>query len=430
MNFALTNTKALQIYHLLRQGSVILTAILLTKSSLSLSDIGAYEMLMYIGYTLSFWWISGLVQGLLSKYPPLDRTAQQRLVFNAYILFATISAVIFVLAWIFRSQMLALLVGQNDLPYFSVFLIFILLNFPTYLLENLLLLKEKPRAILLFGIFSFVGQLSAVLVPVYVGFDFYWSFVGLVIFAASKHIWLIANVWRHGQWQICPEMLRSWIMLSFPLVLYALLGGFNTAFDNWLVNFHFGGDQALFAIFRYGAQELPLTLALTNAFGTAILPEVAKNLDTALLAIRSKSRQLFHLLFPLSILLMLTDRWLFPFIFNEAFIASVDIFNIYLLIMISRLIFARPILVALQANQQILVISIIELIVNVVASFVLVKIFGLAGIAMGTLIAYSLEKILLCAYLYVRFGVPVHAYTDLRWFTGYSLLLSIAYFIS
>lgn len=409
---------------------MILTAILLTKSSLSLSDIGAYEMLMYIAYTLSFWWVSGLVQGLLSKYPTLDASTQKKLIFNAYLLFVGVSLFLFLFLFVFRSQALTLLVGQSDVRYFSVFLIFMLLNFPAYLLENLLLLEEKPRVILAFGICSFVGQLVAVILPVYAGWEFYWSFVGLAIFAACKHFWLLVHIWRQGIWQFRADLIKSWALRSFPLVLYALLGGFNMAFDNWLVNYYFGGDEAIFAIFRYGAQELPLTLALTNAFSIAVIPEVAQNLNAALAAIKSKSRKLFHLLFPLSIILILTDRWLFPFVFNEAFIASVDIFNIYLLIIISRLVFARPILVGLQANKEVLIISIIELAVNITISFILVQYLGLIGIAIGTLIAYTLEKTLLCGYLYVRFGLPVQAYTDLRWFILYTIILIIVFIFS
>lgn len=430
MNFRLTNTKALQLFHLLRQGSMILTAMLLTKSSLDLDDIGAYELLMYIGYTLSFWWITGLVQGLLSQYPKLDSLEQKQLIFNAYLVFSGISLSIFLIVLSFQPQVLSLLTGQTEVRYFSVFLVFMLLNFPVYLLENLLLLGEKPREIFGFGIFSFIGQLAAVLVPVYAGWEFRWSFVGLVIFAGLKHLWLWYHIWQNGIFQLHWDFIKSWIIISFPLILYAVLGGFNVVFDNWLVNHHFQGDEAVFAIFRYGAQELPLTLALTNAFSTAMLPEVAKNLDVSLVAIKNKSRKLFHLLFPLSIILVLTARWVFPLVFNEAFIASVDIFNVYLLILISRLVFSRPILVGLQANKEVLIISIIELVVNVVASLLLVQHFGLVGIAMGTLIAYTLEKILLCAYLYLRFGVPVQAYTDLRWFTAYASLLVVAFLLS
>lgn len=427
---SLTNTKALQLFHLLRQSSSILTAILLTKHTLALEDIGAYEMLMYLGYILSFWWVSGLVQGLLTQHPQLPPIEQKQLIFNAYLLFLALSLGLFVLLSCFQSFILQILVGQNEVRYFSIFLLYALLNFPAYLLENIMLLQEKPKEILWYGVFSFLIQPTFVLLPIYAGWDFRWSIVGLATAAGLKHLWLFIHILQNSIWKIRIDFVKNWALIALPLVLYALLGGFNTAFDNWLVNYHYKGDEAIFATFRYGAQELPLTIALTNALGTAMLPEVQKDLKTALEAIKNKSRHLFHLLFPITIGLVFAGKWLFPWIFNETFAGSVAIFNIYLLILISRVIFSRSILIGLQANKQILIISLIELIINAVASFILVQYLGLVGIALGTLIAYTLEKILLCAYLYARFRIPVHAYTDLRWLAGYVFILLICYYFS
>ena len=165
MRFVLTNSKALQLFHLLRQSGTIVTAILLTKSSLSLEDIGTYETLLFIGYVLSFWWVSGLVQGLLSRFPQLQPDEQRRLLFNAYVVFLGISVGLFVIAEAFQPQLLMLLTGKSEVPYFGIFILFALLNFPTFLLENLLLLQEKPRQILAFGGFSFLGQITAVIAP-------------------------------------------------------------------------------------------------------------------------------------------------------------------------------------------------------------------------------------------------------------------------
>ncbi|MFN7116524.1 MAG: lipopolysaccharide biosynthesis protein [Saprospiraceae bacterium] len=428
--FRFSNTQSLQVFHLLRQGAMIGTSVLLAKSRLTVADIGAYELLMYLAYTLSFWWVTGLAQGILTKYPRLAAIEQKQLIFNGYLLFLSISTLLFVLLWGFPNTALQWLTGQTEIRFFDILLIFALLNFPTFLLENYLLLQNKSQQIIIYGSIAAILQPIVVIIPVWLGLDFQWSIIGLVVLAAFKHSWLFVNVWQNGSWQLNIPLLKNIIYLSLPLVAYSLLGGFNVAFDNWLVNFHYNGDPVQFAIFRYGAQELPLTLALTNALGTALLPDIAKNLSESLSAIKTKSLRLFHLLFPLTIVIILTDRWLFPILFNPNFIASVPIFNVYLLILISRLVFARSVLVGLQANRQVLVISVIELIINALLSFWLVQYWGMVGIAVGTLIAYSVEKILLCAYLYVRFGVPMGAYTDIKWFVIYNTLLISAFFIT
>ena len=49
--------------------------------------------------------------------------------------------------------------------------------------------------------------------------------------------------------------------------------------------------------------------------------------------------------------------------------------------------------------------------------------YGLGTIvfAFGTVAAHTLEKILLCWFLYRKFGISLSQYTDMRWFLGYSM---------
>ncbi len=423
----LTNVNALQLFQLLRQSGVILTAILLAKSRLGVSEIGVYEMLLFVGYTLSFFWVSGLVQGLLTTFPKQKEGAKKVLIFNAFLVFCILSATVFLLLWWGQRVVLPLLTGRPELPYFKAFLFFLLFNLPCHLLEHFYLLLHRPGRILAFGLFSALGQLTAVVLPVFMGWGLYYSVLGMVIIGALKFSWLLHFVWRQGRWEFRAKMIRPWLVLSFPLVLYTLSAGFNHTFDSWLVNFAFAGDPTRFAVFRYGARELPFVMALANALSTALLPEVAADLSRGLQQLKVQSRRLFHFLFPTSIVLLLTSHWWFPLVFSEAFEESILIFNIFLLIIISRLIFSRTVLVGLNDNRVILGISLLELLANVLFSFLLLPALGLAGIALGTVLAHFVEKVLICLHLYRRFGIGVGAYTDLRWYLAYSLCLAAGF---
>ena len=386
-------------------------------------------MLLYIGFTLSTFWVTGLMQGFLAHYPQLPEEERPAFLFNAYLLFLLSSSVVLALMLWGKAGVLLVLTGQPELPFYELFAVFLWLNVPSYLVENFYLVLQKPKAILHFGLFAFGLQVLAVLGPVFLGFGLLWSFYALLLLGFLKYAWLILLLVRWGAFKPDLKMAMYWASLSVPLILYSLMGSFNQSFDNWLVNFQYGGDEQAFAIFRYGARELPLALALTNAFGSAMLPEVAANLDGALSAIREKSLKLFHLLFPLSILLALTSKWVFPLVFNEDFSASVLIFNIFLLVMVSRLIFSRTILVGLNANRMIFYFSLLELAFNVALSFALAPFFGMAGIAIGTVAAHSLEKVLLCWYLYRKFGIGIGQYTNMRWYLAYSTVLILSFVI-
>lgn len=425
--FLFTDVKALQAFHILRQGAAILIAILLTKTSLGTERIGGYEMLLYLGALVSACWVQGLVQGLLSEYPRLSAPDQRSFITNAYGLFLVLGMLISGVMIAGQPWLLPWLTGQEELPYYTLFFIYLGLNFPPFLLENFFLLWQQPRMNFLFGLLSFLPQIAVVVLPPWMGWDFVYSFYGLIAWALVRHGWLAYQVLIRGELNYRPDLLRRWWMLSLPLVLYSLLGIINVSFSSWLVSWYYQGDETIFAIFRYGAREVPLMLAMTGALGTAMVPLIAGQLTNGLAQLRRKSRQLFHVLFPLSIGLMLSSKWIFPWLFNEAFSESVVIFNIFLLVVISRLIFSRTVLVGLQDNRVILLISILELIVNVGLSWWLVHQLGLVGIAWGAVAAITFEKILIAGYVYYRYGIGLSKYTDLRWLIGYSLLLLFAF---
>lgn len=420
-------TGALQWFYLMRQGSAILIGILLAQFGLPADEIGVYEILLYIGVLTSSFWVTGLAQALLSLYHTLDEAQQRRLTGSAFLVFTGLSVLLTGVLWLGQNIAIPALASRPTLDYFGLFLLWQCFNLPSFLIENLYLLYQKASAIFWFGIFSFGLQMVAVLTPVLLGIDFVWSFYGLIAVGAFKFIWLVVLVLRHSQLTLDTKLLRQWSWIALPLAAYALLASVNNSFSFWLVGFFYRDDEATFAIFRYGAREFPLVIALANALGTAIIPALVRDQQAGLEELRDKSRKLFHLLFPLSIVLMLSSKTFFPMVFSEAFAASAIVFNTFLLITISRLLFARPVLMALQANRMALVFSIIEFLCHIIFSTTFAWYFGLPGIAMGVVLACSVEKVLLCLYLWRRFGVPLGAYTDMRWWLGYSVVLVLAF---
>ncbi|MEM6700423.1 MAG: polysaccharide biosynthesis C-terminal domain-containing protein [Bacteroidota bacterium] len=239
-----------------------------------------------------------------------------------------------------------------------------------------------------------------------------------------KYIWLIVLLLEVAQINWKFDLLWDTLKLSLPLMLYSLVGGFAQVFDSWLVNFQYDGDPDQFAIFRYGARELPFALAVATAFGSSMLPKLVKSKSESIVEVREKSRILFHLLFPLAIIAAVSSQRLFPLILNPDFQESYLVFNIYLLILTSRLIFPHTILISLEQNKFIFYTSLVELVINITASFFLVQEMGLKGIALGTVIAYAFEKIVYIIHLHRQYQFPFHRYTDVRWWGAYSVILA------
>ena len=95
----------------------------------------------------------------------------------------------------------------------------------------------------------------------------------------------------------------------------------------------------------------------------------------------------------------------------------------------SRMVFPQSIVLALNKNKAILVISSIEIFINIAFSYLFMLKFGIIGIAWGTVIAYCAEKFMLCAYLQMNFKISVKDYVPFTKWLVYIALLSIGFMI-
>lgn len=418
-------SKAYQVATLARQAAGVFLAILLAKSPLSAEGIGQYEQLLYIGTLLSAFWVTGLVQALLAEYARLSSEPQASFLWTVYVVFLLLGGGLSLLAWWTKYWWVPAVTGREEMAHLGVFLLYLAIQLPVFLLDNYYLLWERGRALLLYALLSNGFQLPCLLIPIWLGYGLAGALWGLLILAAVRHLWLWVEISRSANHRWSTALARKWLSTSGPLILYALVGVMSVSFDSWLANWKYSGDPQLFAVFRYGAREFPLVMALSAAFSSAMLPKLSATLKPGMHELRQRSIRLYHLLFPLSILLVMSSHWWFPRLFSPAFAASAPIFNVFVLTTASRLVFSRTILIALQENRMVFYLSVVELVFNIVLGFTLVQHLGLVGIAWATVAAYTLEKTMLSLYLYRKHRILPNQYTPMNWLGIYSLLLLV-----
>jgi O-antigen/teichoic acid export membrane protein len=170
-------------------------------------------------------------------------------------------------------------------------------------------------------------------------------------------------------------------------------------------------------------------MLLANALSNAMLPVFAQKelLAENLQQLKQSVQKLMHFLFPLTAILLLVSKPLFPVIFNEKFQESATIFNIYLLLIISRLMFPQTILNGLKRSKPIMAAALFELILNVGLSLIFVQFWGIAGIAMATFVAYLFEKIYLAVVVKQSLSIPLSGYLPKRIFFIYSAIIIVIF---
>jgi O-antigen/teichoic acid export membrane protein len=420
------HVSSLQLFQVLKFSSSILIGICFTKIPLSQPQIGVYELFMLISTGLSFFWLGGMTNTLLSAYPKQDDGIKHKMLFNSFVLVSLVSTLLVVILAVFPSTVVHLFTKGHELPYFTWFCVYLLLSNCTGLLEFYLLLIKRIRLLIFSGLFYLVIQLLLVVIPVWMGYGIRGALIGLVIFNAFRLTWLLVIFIREQKFDIDFSLIKKLFIDSLPLTGSMLISGAFEYINGFLISTHY--SAADFAVYRYGARELPLSMLLANAFSAASIPLIAVNINDGLAYVKRRSLQLFHLLFPLSIILMLTSYWLFPVVFNPQFQQSALVFNIFLLLIASRILFPQTILNALGKYNIILLFSVIEIIIGVGLSMYWINTrLGMYGVALATVVTYLLNKLFLMSYLAIKLKIPPAKYISIEWYLFYVVVLILSF---
>jgi O-antigen/teichoic acid export membrane protein len=427
VNFKINQISALQIFQLIRFSALMLIGIILAKSGLSNSEIGQYETFLLLAGAVSFFWLNGLIQGFLPDADEQSIAEKSPALFNVFYLLTAFSglAVLFIL--LFEHSISGFLLKGSQIPFLNYLLIYILISSPASLVEYVYLIRKQSNHILTYGTISFSLMAVLVALPPVFGYSIEYSLAGIVVSALFRLIWLLVLLFRNSNPTFDLQFILKNLKSASPLVLSLFLSGSAQYIDGFIITAFF--DDATFAVFRFGAREFPLVLLLANAFSSSMLPGFTdlSKLKLNLKKIKENSYKLGNWMFPLSAVLMLISHEVFPIVFNASFSGSATIFNIYLLLIVSRLLFPQTILIGLQKTRPIMWASALEIAVNVALSLWFLQIWGIAGVAYGTVCAYVFEKILLMVFVRKTCGIAVAEYLNVKQHLLYSLLLTLIY---
>ena len=419
-------TRAAQVHQLLRQGSGILTGILMAKYAGSLLLVGQYEAFTYTIVSLSFFWVNAFGQGLLSfgvSFPTNERADVYANIFLVYIYAAIAVGLLLVTC---PTKVSEWLLGASQWPFGSLLGLYAVLHLPSFFLESFWIATSQPKRLLAYGLLTYTTYpLSIAGVLVFEGglTAILWA---LCLHAAVRLVWACAEIAPLTRFRVSWQW--AFVQSTAPLVVYALINGATQVLSTTLISHYTSGDAALFALFRYGSREIPIVLALSMALSNSFVPTLAASdaSDEALATFRQAINKLYYTIFPISIALFIAAPWLFNHIFHPDFKAAVPIFQAFVALVLSRALFPQTIVLALQQHRLLLVMAVIETGVIIGLGWWWLPIYGLEGMAWATVVGYFIEKIGLMSYIWYKNSIHPSKYTPLTTYTvGAFLLLGV-----
>lgn len=432
------NISGLQIFQLMKFTVFLVISIIFTKTHLSSAEIGKWEMFLFISGLLSFFWVTGIIQSLLPLYHRNRTyrkmgdtgTGKSPEIFNAFLLLTIFSLIFFIFGHSIKNNISVFQLSGN-IPYINLLLLYLLLSSPVCLIEYIYLLNNRWYRILQYGFWTFSVQLMLVIAPILMGRDIIWSIYGLLVITVARWVWLLILLRRYTKMEVSWRFMKEHMYLGAPLIVTTLISGAAQYIDGVIISSVYR-DPAMFAWFRYGAKEFPLVLLLANGLSNAMLPEFSTRtkMRESLEKIRLKSKKLMHLLFPVTMVLMLFTRWFYPRIFSPEFHKSAGVFLIYSLLIIPRLVFPQTIIIGRKKTRITLIAALIEVGINIPMSLLMIRWgYGIVGVALSTFAVYCIAKIFLAGYVWVKMKIRPTEYIPLKVWAIYSFLTAIVFIL-
>jgi O-antigen/teichoic acid export membrane protein len=415
----------LQAYNFLRQGALLLISVGLAKGHIETSLIAGFETAMLLSTTFSFFVIAGISHSLFPLIGAANENERQLYYRHSFFLLGAIGFIAFLIIMLATPYL-----SHSYGNYWQLWpALFVLFNSPSFIAENFLVLEHQYRKAILWGIGSFLAQLAVILIPLVYYNNLIAALIGLASLACLRFLGNLILLRKSlFPFNIKKEKLKEILQLSWPVMGSLLLGSGFIYINQFIVKNK--TNDLDFTLYRYGTREFPLFAILSNAFGSVFSAKIASsNQPNKVTVLNEGLPRLLHQVFPIAILLMLVSPWLFRILLNETLAPSWYLFNIFLLVVPSKLVFPQSVLMGVRKTEHMLKASLFESISGIILGYIFIEKWGLTGMAFAITIAFCIEK---AALLYYCKKEGYNYFNSVKWrtFLLYSFGLIAAFLIT
>lgn len=415
-----------QYYQVVRYVVSFIVSVIMVRSLLPQADLGRYELMTFIITSISSFWLNGVKNAYISYYNHVNEDKKQKLPFTVFLLLSAIALVSGIVLFLFP-EILKFFSAESLIPYLSIIVLYLFFFATIPLIDTIFLLQKNSKQLFAYTHWSQLGFLTLTIFTA-IFYPTLQAFITvLLIWAGIRWFYLLFVVLAPFRITIDKQLMYFFAVFSLPLTLNMVLGSMMEMIDGWFVTRYFSTD--FFPVFRYGAREMPISSLLFGSLSLAMIPLLTDDMAN-LSILKAKATRHMHILAPLSLILMIISPIVFVWFYGEAYQESAYIFNLYLLIMISRVMMPQTICFAKHQHAIIIWSGLLEILSNIIFSYWLLQYWGVYGLAAGTIIAFTLQKIILILYNYRKNGIRITEYVAIKPFLIYAILLIVTFFIT
>ena len=390
------------IFNILCQSSgtiILLLSSILYVRMLTQQDYGTFLQVMLISNTVLMLGFLGIPQSIYYFF----QTESDKDHFLTRTLFLTLAVSVFfaVLVWVIKKPLVALF-GNPDLnEYYWVILVLVLLGFMIRLREPLLWSNGSLMTSGNLTIVSSVLQLGLPVLGLFRENPLYAVLLLMVIGNCLSiilhlliYIKIIFRIRRQYPKSRKPVDGKSGLLkqlrYAFPIGLSSYVGVIGREMDKYFISSWF--TPAQFAVYSRGAMEVPLVSNIRFTINDIMMPQFVAlyqkgDIKGLLQQWHMITEQIAKLNFGIFALLFAVTPTLIRVLYTEAYMGAASVFRIYLFLLVSGIAVYGMIPRVSGQTKLIFWSAVMNLPINFTLSLLLIKVVGVKGPALGSVIA-------------------------------------------
>lgn len=389
----------------------MVTTMLLSRFR-SVEEYGTYSQLLLVINLFSSIFMLGLPNSV-NYFLARSETAEEKKKFlSVYYSISTVLSIVMGLVLVLSVPLIESYFHNPLIKGFAYFLaVFPWTSVVSSSLENILIVYQKTRFLMIYRIVHSTILLATVAVVQIIGLGFREYMVCFllvsVLFAISVYF-IASNLSGGIKFLLDRDLIKSIFIFSIPLGLASIVGTLDIEVDKLLI----GGlmDTKQLAIYTNASKELPLTI-IASSVTAVLLPKLVRLIKNGKI---EEGIEIWNVATELSMIFIAVvvfgvfvyAREVIEILYSDKYIEGIGVFRIYSLVLLLRVTYFGMVLNAIGRTKEIFRCSVIALVLNAVLNPLFYYIIGMIGPAIATFVSIFVVQLVQLKMTAQNTGMP------------------------
>lgn len=386
-------------YKIFRNVISVFFVVVLTRA-LTINQYGTYRQCFMIANIVNLVLLLGINESLLYYYRIVEKEEKSKIV-TAVISIKVVAAIIAVILLnVFSSEIAG---GVNNKLVEDYMLIISLITVAILLSSILESLYISNNDVVFYSWFTtgfyFTYYVMATII-IFITKNEKYVMQLFIVFEFSRSIFLLIKFYKNEKLKISINFNVVKYILGFalPIGVAMVVISLNREIDKFMIAYFY--DTANYAIYSNATITLPIVEFIVISIGVVILPKMSEmmksdGIEASMAVFKKAAVYCAMVVYPIIAIFSVFGEGYILLMFGERYVEAFPILRMYFLRLLITIGLYNTVLMLIDRKKKLIIISVIALVSNFILNVVLIKLIGMIGAAIASVIAQLISESLI-----------------------------------